>query len=47
MKKLLDAFKWGFVEKANLASALRAHKAAADATKSPQREEADRAIKHK
>ena len=37
--KLMEAFKNGFVEKDVLATTLRAHKAAVDATKSPQREE--------
>jgi len=32
------AFKAGFVSKDDLAAALRAHQAAEDATKSPQRE---------
>ena len=40
MKELMDAFKGGFVSKEVLAAALRAHKAAVDATKSPQREAA-------
>ena len=38
IKWLMAAFKHGFVEKDVLAAALRAHKAAADATKSPQRQ---------
>ena len=37
IKMLMDAFKGGLVEKENLAVALRAHKAAVDATESPQR----------
>ena len=41
IKKLLEAFKKGYVEKEELAAALRAHKAAVDATKSPQREAAN------
>ncbi len=41
IKKLMDAFKLGFVEKDVLAAALRAHQAAVDATKSPQREAAE------
>ena len=41
MKYLLSAFKDGFVEKDVLAAALRAHKAAVDETKSPQREAAE------
>ena len=35
---LIDAFKEGFMAKEDLAAALRAHKAAVDATKSPERE---------
>ena len=38
IKTLMIAFKAGLVSKDELAAALRAHKAAADATKSPQRE---------
>ena len=38
MKHLLRAFQDGFVEKEVLSETLRAHKAAVDATKSPQRE---------
>ena len=41
IKTLMDTFKRGFVEKDELASALRAHKAAVDATKSPEREAAE------
>ena len=41
IKALIAAFKEGWIEKEDLASALRAHKAAADATKSPQRKEAE------
>ncbi len=41
IKALMDGFKSGFVRKEDLAAALRAHQAAVDATKSPQREEAD------
>ena len=41
IKALTDAFKDGVVEKEVLAAALRAHYAADDATKSPQREIAD------
>ena len=37
----MNAFKDGLVDKEVLASTLRAHKAAVDATKSPQREEAE------
>ena len=42
IKELMDAFKDGVVEKEVLAATLRAHKAAVDATKSPQREEAEK-----
>ena len=38
LKALMRVFKMGYVEKEVLAAALRAHKAAVDATKSPQRE---------
>ena len=38
---LMNEFRNGTVSKEDLASALRAHKAAIDATKSPQRDEAD------
>eukprot|EP00984_Skeletonema_dohrnii_P023733 scaffold12819_cov104-Skeletonema_dohrnii-CCMP3373.AAC.2 len=41
IKALMDRFKVGFVSKDDLAAALRAHKAAVDATKSPQREAAE------
>ena len=41
IKMLMKAFKEGCVEKEILAATLRAHKAAVDATKSPQREEAE------
>eukprot|EP00986_Skeletonema_menzelii_P018229 scaffold26592_cov171-Skeletonema_menzelii.AAC.3 len=37
----MDAFKKGYVNKEDLASALRAQLAAEDATKSPQRDEAE------
>ena len=40
IKRLMKAFKFGLLEKEDLASVLRAHKAAVDATKSPQREKA-------
>ena len=44
IKALMDkAYKAGFVEKEVLADALRAHQAAVDATKSPQREAAEEA----
>ena len=41
IKVLMKMFKDGFVSKEDLAAALRAHKAAADATKSEQREAAE------
>ena len=41
IKWLMEAFKRGFVEKDVLAAAFRAHKAAVDATKSPQRKAAE------
>eukprot|EP00984_Skeletonema_dohrnii_P027854 scaffold17545_cov81-Skeletonema_dohrnii-CCMP3373.AAC.3 len=41
IKKLMDLFKSGLVEKEVLTAALRAHQAAVDATKSPQREAAE------
>jgi len=41
IKLLMKAFRSGLVSKDDLASALRAHQAAVDATKSPQREAAD------
>ena len=42
IKELMNAFKEGYVEKEVLASTLRAHQAAVDATKSPQREEGEK-----
>ena len=42
IKMLMNFFKKGCVEKEDLAAALRAHKAAVDATKSPQREAAEK-----
>jgi hypothetical protein len=44
IKALLDAFKEGHVSKEELAAALRAHKAAVDVTKSPQRDAADKIL---
>ena len=44
IKALMQAFKKGFVEKEVLAAALRAHKAAVDAIKSPQRDQAEESI---
>ena len=41
IKKLMKLFKEGYVEKEDLAASLRAHKAAVDATKSPQRKVAE------
>ncbi len=46
MKMLMTAFKKGYVEKADLAAALRAHHSAVDAMKSPQREAAEIYHKH-
>eukprot|EP00985_Skeletonema_marinoi_P010711 scaffold5030_cov128-Skeletonema_marinoi.AAC.5 len=40
IKALMDLFKEEYVSKDDLAAALRAHQAAVDATKSPQREAA-------
>eukprot|EP00985_Skeletonema_marinoi_P012785 scaffold6259_cov75-Skeletonema_marinoi.AAC.13 len=40
IETLMDLFKEGYVSKDDLATALRAHQAAVDATKSPQREAA-------
>ena len=44
IKLLMFAFKEGYVNKDDLAAALRAHQAAVDATKSPQREAAEQNI---
>ena len=44
IKVLMDAFRKGSVEKEVLAAAFRAHKAAVDATKSPQREVAEETV---
>ena len=41
MKELMDRFRDGYVSKEDLADTLRAHKAAADATKSEQRDFAE------
>ena len=41
IKMLMEAFKWGYLEKEELAAALRAQKAAVDETKSLQRAEAE------
>eukprot|EP00984_Skeletonema_dohrnii_P018353 scaffold8554_cov91-Skeletonema_dohrnii-CCMP3373.AAC.1 len=41
IKALMDEFRSGMVSKENLAATLRAHQAALDATKSPQREAAE------
>ena len=41
IKTLMDAFRKGSVKKEVLAAALRAPKAAVDATKNPQRDEAE------
>ncbi len=42
IQMLMNVFKAGYVSKEDLATALRAHQAAVDATKSPQRETAPR-----
>ena len=42
IKTLLEMFRSGIFSKDDLEAALRAHKAAVDATKSPQRKEADK-----
>ena len=42
IKALIEEFKMGFVEKEVLAATLRAHQSAIDATKSPQREAAEK-----
>ncbi|KAL7531646.1 hypothetical protein ACHAXR_004147, partial [Thalassiosira sp. AJA248-18] len=44
MKQLKEVFTRGYVSKEDLASALRAHKAAVDATKSPQRDAAEEVV---
>ena len=44
IKALMEAFKMGYLSKDDLAAALRAHKAAVEATKSPQREAAEKFI---
>lgn len=41
MEKLKEGYTRGFIKKEDLAAALRAHKAAVDETKSPQRESAE------
>ena len=41
IKTLMETFREGYVSKEDLAAALRAHKAAVDATKSPQREKGE------
>eukprot|EP00985_Skeletonema_marinoi_P027278 scaffold22152_cov73-Skeletonema_marinoi.AAC.2 len=41
LKFLMHAFRSGMISKEELAAALRAHQAAVDATKSPQREAAE------
>ena len=46
IKPLMDEFRSGIVSKDDLAAALRAHQAAVDATKSPQREAAEAAEKN-
>lgn len=45
LEKLKEFYRIGTVTKADLATALRAHQAAVDSTKSPQREEAEHATR--
>ena len=45
IKALMKAFKLGLIDKDVLAAALRAHKAAVDATKSPQRDEFEEVVR--
>ena len=45
MKKLMDGFRDGYVSKEKLTATLRAYQAAVDATKSPQRKEAEECFK--
>ena len=47
IEQLMKMFSVGCVEKDVLAATLRAHKAAVDATKSPQREEARKFFERK
>eukprot|EP00984_Skeletonema_dohrnii_P033663 scaffold30971_cov132-Skeletonema_dohrnii-CCMP3373.AAC.2 len=47
IKELMEYFKEGFVSKDDLAGTLRAHQAAVDATKSPQREAAEEFYQNK
>jgi len=47
IKSLMDAYRGGFVSKDDLATTLRAHQAADDATKSPQREAAEEYYQNK
>ena len=44
IKELMKLFKEGYVKKEDLASALRAHHAAVDATKSPERDRAEETV---
>ncbi|KAK1748067.1 Sel1-like repeat family protein [Skeletonema marinoi] len=44
LQRLKEMYKSGYVSKEDFASALRGHQAAVDATKSPQREEADKLV---
>ncbi len=44
LQSLKDAYGKGYISKEDFASALRGHQAAVDATKSPQREEAEAAL---
>jgi len=47
IKLLLKAFKGGLIDKDDLATALRAHQAAVEETKSPQREAAEEYYRNK
>ena len=47
MKALMEAFKDGLVQKEELAAVLRAHKAAVDQIKSPEREAAEVQMKNR
>ncbi|KAK1746037.1 hypothetical protein QTG54_002644 [Skeletonema marinoi] len=47
IKALMEAFKRGFIYKEVLADALRAHQTAVDATKSPQREAAEKYFRNR
>ena len=47
MKVLMIAFKEGYISKEDLAAVLRAHQAAINATKSPQRDEAEKNLERR